>query len=117
MKGIGGNVTACIQKKETGEKSSIGNRKSIWKDVMVLNGWLDLSSGDSAHTSFNAKIQESTHIFICDYQDLEAVGVTSENARAVIKNKVYEVLMIDNPMEMDEQLEIYLKFIGGQNAS
>ena len=31
----------------------------------------------------------------------------------VIKGKKYDVMLIDNPDEMDEQLEIYLKYTGG----
>ena len=42
------------------------------------------------------------------------VDVTSENARMVIHGAVYEILLIDNPMNMNEHLEIYLRFIGGQ---
>ena len=45
------------------------------------------------------------------------VDVTSENARMVIQGLVYEILLIDNPMNMNEHLEIYLRFIGGQNGN
>ena len=31
----------------------------------------------------------------------------------VIGGKVYEVMLIDDPMELHEQLEIYLKYTGG----
>ena len=44
----------------------------------------------------------------------ETVEITSENARMVIDGMVYEILLIDNPMNMNEHLEIYLRFIGGQ---
>ena len=89
---------------------------------MELCGWLDLSSGDSKHTVFSAKVQESTHIFLCDYRPLicyvkeqgKEVQITFENARIVIQGLVYEILLIDNPMNMNEHLEIYLRFIGGQ---
>ena len=86
-----------------------------WTDVQSIKGWLDLQSGDSKHTTFNAKIQESTHIFIADFVKLDK-RITAESARMVINGKRYDILTIDNPMEMGSgsQLEIYLKYTGGQ---
>ncbi|MGI6501253.1 MAG: hypothetical protein ACOX1S_10330 [Anaerostipes sp.] len=137
MAKIGGNISALLQVKDEGTKNAIGERVHSWFDVTALKGWLDLSNGDSKYVNFSAKIQESTHIFICDFANLKGlsqewvwnplnlidgvinsnksdvkVDVTSENARMVVKGKVYEILLIDNPMEMDEQLEIYLKYVG-----
>lgn len=135
---IGGNIRALLQVKDKGAKNSIGACERTWVDCTSILGWLDLSSGDSKHTTFNAKVQESTHIFLCDFLSLQnlsaewvwnptnsensiisneqdtVVDVTSENARMVIQGLVYEILLIDNPMHMNEHLEIYLRFIGGQ---
>lgn len=47
-----------------------------------------------------------THIFLCDFADLKAVGVASDTARMIINGEVYEILMIDDPMNMHEHLEI-----------
>lgn len=125
---IGGNLYALFQVKNTGKvkKNKIGEAVPNWVDALNVLGWLDLSNGDSQHTDFNAKIQESTHIFLCDYQKLSGkitvdeqettVDLTSENARMVIDGLIYEILLIDNPMHMNEHLEIYLKFVGGQNV-
>lgn len=114
MKGIGGNVFAFIQCK-TVEENDIGAQVETWFDVQKVRGWLDLSDGDSKHTNFKAKIQESTHAFVADFVRLNDV-ITAENSRAVINGKRYDVLLIDNPMGMGSgsQLEIYLKYIGGQ---
>lgn len=114
MKGIGGNITAVIQTATT-TKNAIGERVKSWTDSLALKGWLDLSDGDSKHLTYNAKIQESTHVFIADYVALKA-GITAEKSRMVINGKVYDILLIDNPMEMrrGSQLEIYLKYTGGQ---
>lgn len=138
--GVGGNLYALLQVKGKGVKNGIGAYEQEWLDCTSLQGWLDLSTGDSKRTTFNAKIQESTHIFLCDFTSLKAlstkwvwnpfsfltgiinkdeqdtvVDATSENARLVIQGLVYEILLIDNPMNMNEHLEIYLRFIGGQN--
>lgn len=114
MKGIGGNTKAIIQV-FTQAKNEIGEPVKTWADAQTIKGWLDLQSGDSKHTTFNAKIQESTHIFIADYVPLDA-RITAESARMVINGKTYDILLIDNPMEMQKgsQLEIYLRFTGGQ---
>lgn len=114
MKGIGGNITAVIQTATT-TKNAIGEQVKSWANAQTLKGWLDLSSGDSKYTTYNAKMQESTHVFIADYVPL-AAGIQAENSRMTINGKIYDVLLIDNPMEMcsGSQLEIYLKYTGGQ---
>ena len=114
MKGIGGNITAVIQTATT-VQNAIGEQVKTWADAQTLKGWLDLTSGDSKYLTYNAKLQESTHVFVADFVAL-APGIAAENSRMVINSKVYDVLLIDNPMEMGSgsQLEIYLKFTGGQ---
>lgn len=114
MKGIGGNTKALIQV-YTSSNNYIGENVQTWADAQTIKGWLDLQFGDSRYTTFNAKIQESTHIFIADYVELEP-AITAESARMVINGKVYDILLIDNPMEMGSgsQLEFYLRFTGGQ---
>lgn len=113
MISIGGNLQAIIQTKESSGKDAIGANVYTWVDAMTITGWLDLSAGDSKRTPFNAKIQESTHIFLCDYVDL--ASVTPEESRMVINDLIYDILLIDDPMNMNEHLEIYLRFIGGQS--
>lgn len=114
MKGIGGNITAIIQV-FTAVKNEIGENVQTWEDAQTIKGWLDLQAGDSKYTTFNGKMQESTHIFIADYVVLDS-RITAENSRMVINGKRYDVMLIDNPMEMGSgsQLEFYLKFTGGQ---
>lgn len=112
MKGIGGNKHMQLQVK-TVTKNAIGEQVEKWETIQQVTGWLDLSGGDSKYTTYDAKIQESTHIFVADYVQL-ADGITAENARAVIDGNRYDIMLIDNPMEMNLQLEIYLKYTGGQ---
>lgn len=109
MKGIGGNITATIQMKET-ERNLIGESVESWVDVHSQLGWIDFISGDSP-SNFNTKLQESTHVFISDYFDVS--DLEPEDTRMIIKGKVFQVLLIDDPMEMHEQIEILLKYIGG----
>lgn len=114
MRGIGGSTKAVIQISSSA-KNEIGETVQSWRDVQTLKGWLDLASGEARYSTFNAKIQESTHIFICDYVALKS-GIDAETARMLINGKRYDILLIDNPMEMGSgsQLEFYLRFTGGQ---
>ena len=114
MKGIGGNKQMQLQIKSI-IKNDIGEHIEKWDNVQQITGWLDLSGGDSKYTTYNAKIQESTHVFVADYVAL-AEGITAETARTVIDGKRYDIMLIDNPMEMGSgsQLEFYLKYTGGQ---
>lgn len=109
MNSIGGNVTAQIQVKKEAGKNRMGERIVDWVTVHSLKGFLDLSNGDSKYTNYNAKIQESTHIFICDYVE---TNVTSSESRVVINNKTYDLKLIDDPMGLHDHLELYLAFVG-----
>ena len=119
MKGIGGNVTATVQVCTGTAKNEIGELVKTWADAQSIRGWLDLQSGDSRYTNYNAKIQESTHVFIADYVPLDP-RIKAENSRLLLGSGEtalkYDILLIDNPMELKagSQLEIYLRFTGGQ---
>lgn len=112
---IGGNITGIIQKSVPEGKNEIGEAILSWVDVFSHNGWLGLQSGDSGRASYHSKVEESTHVFLCDFHD-GIYALAGEDLRMIIKGKMYDVTLIDNPDEMDEQLEIFLKFIGGQNV-
>lgn len=105
---IGGNIEAVLQQSIESETNHLGERVQSWTDIHTLYGWLDLSSGDSKYTH-DAKLQESTHIFITDYTPIDQ---NPNDKRMMVNGKVYDVLLIDDPMELHQQLEIYLKFMG-----
>ena len=110
---IGGNTAAIIQIKTGTVKNEIGQTVTKWQDAQEITGFLDLSGGDSKYTTYNAKVQESTHMFIADYKRLSDM-IKAENSRMVVNGQVYDIMLIDDPMGMHEQLEIYLKYTGGQ---
>ena len=114
MRGIGGNINAEIQVSTT-TKNAIGEQVKEWSTVQTLRGWLDLATGRSGYSGFHAKIQESTHIFIGDYVSLDR-RITAENSRMIVNGKVYDIMLLDNPMELGNcsQWEIYLKYTGGR---
>lgn len=118
---ISGDCSATIQIQTT-TQNAIGEDVPKWENVHSFKGWLDLSTGDSNSVNFNAKIQESTHVFLCDYFPLqystgnepdETSEITAENSRMVVDGKIYEVTIYDDPMNRHEHLEIYLKYVGG----
>lgn len=119
---IGGNSLAIIQVQSTNQ-NDISEDVQEWKDVTApFKGWLDLSAGDSNSINFNAKVQESTHVFLCDYFPLqykegdepdEVLKITAENSRMLINGEIYEVTIYDDPMNKHEHLEIFLKYTGG----
>lgn len=110
---IGGNTRAVLQV-YTVQANKIGENVKVWESVQTIRGWLDLSAGDSKYTVYRTKTQESTHVFVADYVLLDS-RIAAENARLVAAGKVYDVMLIDNPMEMGARshLEIYLKYTGG----
>lgn len=112
MADIGGNITGTFQTKTSAEKNSIGEREITWADAISFVGWLDMQSGDSKRSVYNAKIEESTHVFLCDF-NADIYALAGQDVQMKCKGTIYDVLYIDNPMEMDEQLEIYLRKIGG----
>ena len=111
MKGIGGNTDAMLQI-STVSKSEYGLQVKSWETVQTLRGWLDLMSGDSRYRVYNAKIEESSHVFVCDYTILNP-KVRTENARMLIDGEAYDIMQIDNPMRLKAQWEFFLKYTGG----
>lgn len=111
MKNVGGNTKAIIQTHTT-ERNAIGENVKKWSDVQTLTGWLDLSGGGSNYTAYAAKVKESTDLFIANYVPLRE-GISEENSRLVVNGKVYDIMLIDDPMGLHAHYEIYLKYTGG----
>lgn len=113
---IGGNITATVQKKSS-QKNRIGEGVPAYNTVGTVLGWLDYVSGDNAISQYRGKMQDTTHIFLCDHdkwtQAVQDAGVTGENSRLLINGNPYNVLYIDNPMELNEHMELYLQYVGG----
>ena len=107
---IGGNTIANVQLK-TSSKNEYGALTDTWQDVTTVKGFLDFTGGDGSYKSnFKGKLEETTHIFICDYNEKVACQATPTTSRLIINNQSYEVLMIDDPMSLHKHLEIMLKY-------
>mgnify|MGYP003290028243 CR=1 FL=1 len=105
---IGGNINAVLMRSGDFTSNAIGERIPAWEDVQSLWGWLDYTGGDAKYTH-DAKLQESTHIFICDYVPIDR---NANDKRLNVNGAMYDVLLIDDPMELHQHLEIFLKFVG-----
>ena len=104
---IGGHLTAVLQTK-TSSKNAFGEKVETWNDVQLLKGFLDFTGGDGSYKcNFKGSVEETTQLFICDYVGLD---VKPTQCRMVIDNKIYDVLMIDDPMNLHSHLEIMLKY-------
>lgn len=105
---IGGNIEAVLQQKSGSTTNEIGEKIQAWSDVQRLIGWLDFASGDSKYT-YDTKLQETTHLFLCDYVPIDRVAT---DKRLLVNGDIYDVLLIDDPMELHQQLEINLRYVG-----
>ena len=106
---IGGNITAVLQTK-TSSKNTFGEITNEWTDLQLLKGFLDFTGGDGSYKSnFKGSVEETTHIFICDYDEITSKAKPTQS-RLVVNGSVYDVLMIDDPMNLHQHLEIMLKY-------
>ncbi|MGP1361068.1 MAG: head-tail adaptor protein [Candidatus Fimenecus sp.] len=110
---LGGNVEVRFEIKKTDTINEIGEAVISWnKAEQTTRGFIDYSSGQNELSKYDAKVQESTHVFLCDYGMLPR-GLTAENGRLIYKDGIYQILLIDDPMELHKHIEIYLKYVGG----
>ena len=106
---IGGNATAILQVK-TSSKNAFGEKVDSWNDVQLLKGFLDFTGGDGSYKSnFKGSVEETTHIFICDYDEIASKAKPTQS-RLIVNGAIYYFLMIDNPMNLKQHLEIMLKY-------
>lgn len=110
---IGGNKKALLQQKNGYSMNAIGEREYSWETIHELMGFLDMQGQSTNRSNYKTQLEEASHIFICDYYPIER---EIEDKRLVIDNKAYELVYIDNPMELNQHLELYLKYVGGQNG-
>lgn len=108
MKQVGGNVQAILQVKTT-TQNKIGESVESYADYLFLTGWLDFVSGGTGTDNYNAIIEESTHVFVCDYVP---IPLQESECRLLVNGKAYEITLIDDPMLLHQHLELYLKYTG-----
>ena len=104
---IGGNTYATLQM-DTVEKNEFGETVHVWNDVQTIRGFLDYTGGDASYKStYKGAIEETTHLFICDYVELLTQPT---RCRLLCDNKKFDILMMDDPMSLHKHLEFFLKY-------
>lgn len=108
---VGGNATAVVIRASKSKNASGLAVPDEPEPLMELDGWLDYQAGQPSRLSYQAKLQDATHLWICDYREdfaaLPEAGLSLE-----IGGARYEILTIDDPMGMHEHLETHLRRVG-----
>ena len=120
MKKIGGNIDLVLKRKDGFTTNDIGEKIPNYIEYITLHGLIDMANTNTSHSTYNAKLQESTHYFICDYVELPTFEdesgkvrkATINELKAYCNDKEYDVLWLDNPMELNYHYEIYLEYKG-----
>lgn len=108
---IGGNVSVSFAREaRLKDERGIAVRGET-EIVATAVGFLDYQSGRSSHLDYQAKIADTTHLFVCDYDELVA-SLDESGLSLAVGRASYEVLLIDDPMGMHGHLEIYLRYTG-----
>lgn len=112
MEKIGENIEIVL-KYETITETPTGEQVKEWVELQTIKGFLDLMSSGKDYATYNKAMSESTHIFVCDYVSI-ILPTTGKKAKATelkatIGGEDYDVTYIDNPMQLNYHLEIFLK--------
>ena len=114
MKKIGGNID-CILKYESITTSAIGEKVKDWVELQTIHGFLDLQNQAKDFATYNKAMEDSTHVFICDYVNIvkpDGKKARATELKATIDGEDYDVTYIDDPMKLHYHLEIFLKKVG-----
>lgn len=114
MNEINGNID-CVLKLENVTTSAIGEKVKGWVDLITLNGFLDLMNQGKDFATYNKAMEDSTHVFICDYVNIvkkDGKKAKATELKATIDGEDYDVTYIDDPMQLHKHLEIFLKKVG-----
>lgn len=105
---IGGNIDLVLKTK-TSTKNEIGENVLDWVDYKTIHGFLDLMSENTGRNTYNSKIIESSHVFVCDYVEIDK---KTTELKAYYNNQEFDITYIDDPMNLHKHLEIFLDYIG-----
>lgn len=89
------------------EDNGIGGYIETEGELFTVKGYLDLLTGDE-RTTYNAFMEESTHIFLTDYRN----DIKKEYWIKDSTGKRYDITLVDDPVQLHDHLELYLKFVG-----
>lgn len=105
---IGGNIDLVLKTK-TSTKNEIGEKVPSWVEYKTIHGFLDLMSENTGRNTYNSKIIESSHVFVCDYVE---INKKTTELKAYCNNQEFDITYIDDPMNLHKHLEIFLDYVG-----
>ncbi len=81
-----------------------GAKAENWATLKTIKGLIVQNSGNERRVN-EKKTETSSHTLICTKTDIKAVD------RIEYNGSVYEVLPVDNPLEMNHHMEVDLQLI------
>lgn len=108
---VGGNVTAEVIRIQKTKNAKGVFASGEPEHLMDVRGWLDYQAGQSSHLAYQAKVEDTTHVFISDH-DVEYAALSVAGLFLQMDGRRYEVLLIDDPMGLHEHIETYLRYVG-----
>lgn len=109
---IGGNVTARVVRSKMVKSARGAALESGTETIMDVRGWLDYQSGQDSHQAYGAELADTTHLFLCDYDEEYAKLRKQKGLSLEIDGDRYEVLLIDDPMSLHRHIETFLRRVG-----
>ncbi|HEL2164388.1 TPA: phage head closure protein [Streptococcus suis] len=98
-------MEVTLLKCQASRKNALGQKIYDFVESEKLEGFLDMLTGNEADRA--TALTSSTHIFLTKQVDVQIT--TKDRIRA--KGIDYEVSFVDNPVNLDHHLEIYLKVV------
>lgn len=97
-----------------GQKTDgIGGLIDDWGLFQRVSGYLDLLTGSDDTNQQNAFTEDSTHILVIpQFTD----GITDKMRVMDSNNRLYAITYSDNPVNVKNHTELYLKFEGVKNG-
>lgn len=108
---VGGNAAVSVVRAAKAKNEAGVAVPGEPKRIAEVRGWLDYQAGQPSHLAYQAKLADTTHVLMCDY-DPALAELKTQGLSAVVGGEPYEVLLIDDPMGMHGHLEIYLRYVG-----
>lgn len=108
---VGGSVTAEVVRAQKTKNAQGVFVLGDPEHLMDMLGWLDYQAGQASHLAYQAKVEDTTHVFISDY-DAAYAALSEAGLSLVVEGKSYEVLLIDDPMGLHAHVETYLRHVG-----
>ncbi|MCL1950442.1 MAG: head-tail adaptor protein [Turicibacter sp.] len=101
------NIQGTFKRKQDA-RTARGENEPIWTDIADIWGILDFQDEQTERISYKGKMEQSTHVFYCDYFPLE---YPVHELKFICRGKEYDILLIDDVQFWGVHYEIALKLV------